>query len=711
MKKMLAHISEDGREQTIEEHLEGTAQLCSAFAKAFGAETQGYLAGSAHDIGKYSEAFQRRLQGGSTVDHATAGAKECAQIGAEQVACCIIGHHGGLPDVGNSRTDQRADATFFGRLKRGIAGGIEPYSAWPGHVAPISPPDVPPNGTLALSYWTRMLYSCLVDADYLDTERFMTNGTITRDCHDTLPTLLDRLEKHVLKWSQPRTDLNRYRCEILQSCLDGAAQSKGLFTLTVPTGGGKTIASLAFALRHAVRHQLRRVIYVIPYTSIIEQNAAVFRDILGDGNVVEHHSGVSFDPEENASPEDYRQALAAENWDAPVIVTTAVQFFESLYANRPSQCRKLHNIANSVIIFDEAQMIPTPHLRPCVAGIAALTTQFGASAVLCTATQPALNDLFSAYGVSSIRELSPRQDEIYERFRRVSFHNSGMVSDDALAAELSKLNQVLCIVNSRKAAQALYERLPAEGSFHLSTLMYPAHRHEILAEIRTRLHESLPCRVISTSLIEAGVDVSFPAVYREMAGLDSILQAAGRCNREGKYRPEASIVTIFTRTEAPPLFRVHIGAAKEALAAGGALDAPHMMRRYFSAYRALAGNNLDKSGVIRGFQQGIEGCGMPFRTIAQRFHLIDQDTKTLYIPLGEGAQYAQQLMDKQYSKYLYQQAGRYAVNLYPQHVQALLCAGDAQALDEDSAVLLNLALYREKTGLSLQADWGKELFI
>lgn len=713
MPKMLAHIAQDGRQQTVEEHLRGTAQRCSAFAQVFGAGPHGFLAGSAHDIGKYSQAFQRRLQGGPKVDHATAGAVECARIGAAQVACCVMGHHGGLPDLGNLKADRPEDPTFFGRLKKGIGGQIEPYPAWQGKLVAPPPPNLPGDEALALSFWTRMLYSCLVDADYLDTEAFMTRDTVKRREYDPLPVLFSRLEKHLAKWANPKTELNRYRCGILQACLDSADKPKGLFTLTVPTGGGKTIASLAFALGHAVAHNMSRIIYVIPYTSIIEQNAAVFRDILGEENVVEHHCGVSYDLEQDASPAAYRQALAAENWDAPVVVTTAVQFFESLYANRSSQCRKLHNLADSVIIFDEAQMLPTAHLRPCVAGIAQLVSRFGASAVLCTATQPVLDDLFLEYGGRlAVEELSPQAEDVYEKFRRVTFCLAGVLDDDTLAQALSQQDQALCIVNSRKAAQELYRRLPAQGSFHLSTLMYPAHRQAVLAEIRERLRSRLPCRVVSTSLIEAGVDISFPAVYREMAGLDSILQAAGRCNREGKASPEESVVTVFSRTQAPPpLFRVNIGATKEALAGGGPLDTPQMIRRYFSTYRSLAGSSLDKSGVIHALEQGTGGCAMPFRTVAQGFHFIDQNTKTLYIPLEEGAQYVEQLVDKEYSKALYRKAGRYAVNIYEEHFQNLLAAGDALPLDGDSGVLCNCTLYSQTMGLSLDTDWGKALFI
>lgn len=711
MSQRLAHIADDGREQTVAAHLEGTAQLCAGFASAFGASEQGYLAGLAHDIGKYSDAFQRRLRGGRIVDHSTAGAVECARKGALPAACCVAGHHGGLPDGGN-QSDSTDDATLCGRLKRGIAGKIEAYADWDGVLPSPPPPSVSAGDPLALSFWTRMLYSCLVDADGLDTMRFMEGADVQPPAYDDLPTLMQRLQDHISGWWPPKTDLNRIRCDILQACLSRAEQPKGLYTLTVPTGGGKTIASLAFALRHAVQHGMARVIYVIPYTSIIEQNAAVFREILGAQNVLEHHSGVSFETGEGASPAQYQKSFATENWDAPVVVTTSVQFFESLYGNRSSKCRKLHRLANSVIVFDEAQMLPTAHLRPCVAGIANLAAHFGATAVLCTATQPVLGDLFREFAPAlAIQEIMPETHDLYAQFRRVTFRSIGTTGDAALSAELSEQKQVLCIVNSRKAAQALYQGLPAEGSFHLSTLMYPAHRRAMLQEIRERLVQGLTCRVVSTSLIEAGVDVDFPLVYREMAGLDSILQAAGRCNREGRRHSADCTVTIFTREDAPPLiFGTQIGAAKEALAGGAALDDPETVALYFSKYLEVAGK-LDKNNVIDAFRTGISGCDMPFRAVAEKFHLIDEDTKTVYIPLKQGAAYAQLLLGGQVSKQLYRQAGRYAVSIYNQHYQALLGAGDLTPLDGDSAVLTNLVLYDEKTGLSLDADSGKALFI
>ena len=488
-----AHIRQDENGQTIyqtvAEHLTGTAALCREFAADFGAEADGDLMGLSHDLGKCTDAFQKRLlEGGPVVDHTTAGMLTCIKMKRPSAAACVAGHHGGLLDVGNLRTDRAGEATLSGRFKKGVEGHYLERCGESGVTLPTLPPETPERDPLKASFRTRMLYSCLVDADYLDTERFM-KGDMPRGTGDSLETLLTRLQARLNEWDNPTSELNKLRQQILRACVSAAANPKGIYTLTVPTGGGKTTSSLAFALHHAVEHGMKRVIYVVPYTSIIEQNADVFRGILGNENVLEHHSGVQFEnDEENGNPDP--KALAAENWDSPLVITTAVQFFESMYANRSSQCRKLHNLANSVIIFDEAQMLPLCHLMPCVAAIGALVEQFGATAVLCTATQPVLGDLIQRFAPShAISEICPEIPFYFDKFRRVTFRQVGVLEDDALAELLCAHEQVLCIINSRKAAQSIFSKLPEEGSFHLSTLMVPAHRRTVLEQIRRRLRE------------------------------------------------------------------------------------------------------------------------------------------------------------------------------------------------------------------------------
>ena len=715
-------VTENGTErteyQTLMDHERGVGLLSGSFAGEFGAETDGKIIGEQHDNGKATDAFQRRLHGGAKVDHATAGAMAVLEQTRDVLlAACIMGHHSGLPDVG-SRMDTNGTPTFMGRHQKWLSGAIPPMS--PDYTpAPIPPVKHAPLPMLGQSFRARMLYSCLVDADYLDTERFVC-GEVPRGTGESISALLARLQNKLSEWANPTTALNMLRQNISQACIAAAKRPKGIFTLTVPTGGGKTVSSLAFALHHAAEHDMKRIIYVVPYTSIIEQNADVFRGILGGENVLEHHSGVQFDigADEELNAENSPKALAAENWDSPLVITTAVQFFESMYANRSSQCRKLHNLANSVIIFDEAQMLPLCHLRPCVAAVGALVEQFGATAVLCTATQPALDDLVQRFAPSHpVSEICPDIPFYFEQFRRVTFRQAGTLEDDTLAETLCGHEQVLCIVNSRKAAQSIFSRLPAEGSFHLSTLMAPAHRRMVLEEIRRRLHDGLPCRVVSTSLIEAGVDVDFPAVYREMAGLDSVLQAAGRCNREGKRAAADSIVTIFERSEAPPpLFQTAIGAARLALDGSADPAAPQTMQQYFSRLRQFTGSAIDRVGVVDAFEKGREGCLFPFRTIAEKFRMIENDTRTIYIPWREGADLIDRLCVGACSKSLYRQLGQFSVQVYDTHFQALYDAGallladEHNGLDDRSAVLTDASLYSEATGLSLKADSGQAFF-
>lgn len=699
----LAHISQDGRRQTVLEHLDGTAELCAGFAAAFRAEDQGRLTGLAHDLGKYSAAFQRRLNGGAKVDHATAGAAECGKLNQLSAAFAVAGHHGGLPD-GGGQGDHYEDNTLCGRMKKAALGKLEPYEAWRQEIQlPVIHRKEFPN-FLEEIFFTRMLYSCLVDADFLDTETFMAGKVQERGGGDPIEVLGDKLQAHVSGWFPPKTELNRERCAMLERCMEqGERQPPGLYTLTIPTGGGKTTASLAFALCHARTHGLRRLIYVIPYTSIIEQNAQVFRDILGEKNVLEHHSGVLCDIDDEARPENARLARATENWDMPVVVTTAVQFFESLFANRSSQCRKLHNLAQSVIIFDEAQMLPVPYLRPCVYAISQLVKDYGASAVLCTATQPALDGIFREFLPDKPAvELCPSEAIHQEVFQRVTFRREGKLSWEAVAERISGQKQALCVVNSRKSAQAVYALLVKEGAFHLSTLMYPAHRKAVLTEIRARLRDSLPCRVVSTSLIEAGVDVDFPAVFREEAGLDSILQAAGRCNREGKRPAGESIVTIFQSDAPPPsLFEIPVAAGRQALSRCDRPDSPEAIRCYFQELLDLKGPEaLDQKNILTVMEREF----MPFRRIAERFHLIDSETKTVYIPLGEGEDLVRRLRSGERSRELFRALGQYGVSVYPQHYAALDLAGDLEVLEDGSAVLTNLALYDSRTGLSITAD-------
>lgn len=710
----LAHISKDGQRcQTVRDHLLGTAQRAASFAQSFGGQDQAQLAGLLHDIGKYSDGFQRRLQGGNRVDHSTAGAKVAFEQKQVEISFAVAGHHGGLPD-GGAKTDPATASTLFGRIKR----DVEPCGQWEEEIQLPAKFNRAPVGKdwFSTAFYTRMLYSCLVDADYLDTETFF-EGVKPRGGLASPSQLLQRLKQYVAPWWDAKTPLNEKRCAILSQCFSMGQQGQpGLYTLTVPTGGGKTVSSLAFALAHAAANGKARVIYVIPYTSIIDQTAEVFRNILGEEVVVEHHSGADFLlPEDELDPALYRKALATENWDAPVIVTTAVQFFESLYSNRSSRCRKLHNIANSVVIFDEAQTLPLPYLRPCVAAIGQLVQFYNVTAVLCTATQPALQPLFDEFSPGKrLHEICPDTTGLYQFFCRTTLVQAGELAEEALLSQLNAAEQCLCVVNRRATAQQLFAQLEPEGRYCLTTLLCPAHRKQLLKEIRRKLAEGLPCRVVSTSLIEAGVDVDFPEVWREEAGLDSILQTAGRCNREGKRPVTDSTVTVFRLEDQRPhaSLRKNVEAARSILSQFPDPAAPEAIETYFSFLRELKGEQAqDTVGVIDAFRQGIQGNTFPFASVAEKFHLIDSPTATVYLPVGEGQALVERLRQGAHSRSLYRRLGQYGVNIYREHLQELLTAGAVQPVGDGSYYLTDPSLYNPETGLSLDVDTGKLLMI
>ncbi|NLT63115.1 MAG: CRISPR-associated helicase Cas3' [Clostridiales bacterium] len=710
----IAHIiPESGIEQSVFAHLKGTAEKASKFAEVFGAEKAGYFCGMLHDIGKYSEIFQRRIRGSSEhADHLSAGVLEAAKLGNIPAAFCIAGHHGGLPDGGNKKTADPYDSTLCGKMKRIVGTHIEDYNAFKTELS-IPESDIP-NTFLtdkqSTFFFIRMLYSCLVDGDFLDTEEFMSGGAVERSSGDSIPVLLEKLNRFISPWWDAETELNEKRCDILRKLIDSANADKGLFTLTVPTGGGKTVSSMAFALNHALCRGLNRVIYVIPYTSIIEQTQSVFEDIFGKENVIAHYANVDYATDENGEIIDKRY-LAAENWDAPIILTTNVQFFESLYSNRPSRCRKLHNIANSVIIFDEAQMLPLPCLKPCISAISQLVKHYGCSAVLCTATQPALNRLFEeTLPQYKARELCPDVPGMYDFFRRVSYVKLGKLANSELAQRLMEENQVLCIVNSRKQAQHLFSLLDENGSYHLSTTMYPAHRRQILSEIRERLKSGENCRVVSTSLVEAGVDLDFPAVYRALAGLDSMIQAGGRCNREGKRNPKESIVYLFeSEDRAPEIINQNISAAEHVMRKYKDIASPEAVKAYFDfLYYTLRGESeLDNKQILKE----IENSNMPFKTISEKFRIIENSDFTAYIPLGEGAKLVKTLEEFGATRKLIRKLGQYSVGVRPQHFNELVQMGAAEKLSENTVVLRDLSMYSKKTGLSLHVNSGQAFII
>lgn len=718
----IAHIDEKDKKriQTVKNHLEGTAKLSGEFAGKFGKEDWGYCNGMLHDIGKYSVDFLKRITGESNqrVDHSTAGARVCVEKGGKYrfLEYCIEGHHTGLPDYG-SNYDNAGDPTLMGRRKKKISD----YQVYQTEI------DIPEivtdpfdfkktvNPDFSMSVFIRMLYSCLVDADFLDTEAFMSRGKKVRNSGKPVEVLLEKLEKHVSEWlkNQDIDTVNGRRTEILKHCLEEGRSERGLFRLTVPTGGGKTIASLAFALRHAVENQMDRVIYVIPYTSIIEQNAKVFREILGDENVLENHCNVAYEVDSQRAEELQPMQLAAENLDKPVVVTTNVQFFESLFANKPSKCRKLHNIANSVIIFDEVQMLPNDYLKPCIAMIEELMNNYGTSVVLCTATQPALKSFFHRKVLST--ELCPRMKEQFEFFKRTVFKNMGIVTENFLAAQLKEERQALCIVNTKRRAQNLYMELKNEGVYHLSTSMYPIHRKRVLDEIRKRLQKNEKCIVVSTSLVEAGVDLDFQSVYRELAGVDSMIQAAGRCNREGRRKAESSKVFIFRFEEKEIVLgqKQQIDTAKSLLADGRELAEMETVTKYFEMLYHIKGDSLDKKKILDEFTN--KNAKYNFAKVGKEFKLIEQNTKTVFINREYKAK--EILMDlhcKGLTRAGMRKASQYCITVYDQTFEKMYDAGMIQPVSEDMEDFYELVdenRYTEEMGLELKIDTGMALFV
>ena len=711
----IAHKSDD-RRQLLRDHLEEVGRLASEYAALFEAGEHARRTGLLHDIGKYSAAGQRRMndpEHTSKVDHSTAGALEARRLGDIPAMFAIAGHHGGLMDMGGLSFD--GDGTLRTRLKKSLDGELS-YAAWQTEInvnsASLTPAWLNPRDAFGVHFYTRMLFSSLVDADFIDTETFMQGAPALRGGDEDMRSLWKKLQAHVKSWLETQgDDINGRRSEILRNCVAAGEMPPGLFTLTVPTGGGKTISSLAFALAHAVKHNLRRVIYVIPYTSIIEQNAKVFSDILGEENVLEHHSGVEFnDDEDMENPIARRKMLAAENWGAPVVVTTAVQFFESLFARKTSRCRKLHNIAGSVIIFDEAQMLPLPYLEPCVAAIAELAKHYHVTAVLCTATQPSLNSLFRKYAPEfTPREICRNTDELTACFRRVRYVMEGTLSEESLAEKLSEQRQTLCIVNLRKTAREVFHMLPEEGRFHLSTYMTPRHRTCVLNDIRQRLKDGKPCRVVSTSLIEAGVDVDFPTVWREKAGLDSIIQAAGRCNREGKRETANSVVHVFSLEEGVPrMIRQNAAATDMAIDGQESIDIAPVIRRYFDALLRLKDERaMDNKKVM-------DMCrSLMFRSVAEVFHIIEQDTVPIYIPTDDNVDDIERLRRGDVSRALLRRLNRSAVNVYRHEWRALHEAGKLEKLENATSevgILADPSIYDGQCGLDVKVEQGMALW-
>lgn len=726
---MYAHSLKDQPQsqwQPLEEHLNAVAELAGEFAEDFGARRAGELLGRLHDLGKARQGFQNYLVKASQgkgrrgeEPHSIYGARFIADrvppLG-KLLAYCVAGHHGGLPNWDDLEHRLKDTKT------------LNEVLSW----APPLDEELPdPTADVqkrlrgfARAFLGRMLFSCLTDADWLDTERFMDPDKARwREGGPDIAKLAERFSSKLQLLNDEARDspVNRIRRQVQDECLCAADLPPGLFSLTVPTGGGKTLSSMAFALKHARRHGLRRIIYVIPYTSIIEQNAKVFREYLFDDAVVEHHSSVDIKDDkddENPDPKQRRAQLAAENWDAPLVVTTSVQFFESLFANKPSRCRKLHNLARSVIILDEAQMLPQPLLLPCLRAIRELALRYGATVVLCTATQPAVGQREEfPQGLDGVREIVSNVPALHQALRRVQVEDLGALDDEALCERLAGHQQALCVVNTRRHARELFQRLRGrEGLFHLSGNMTGEHRARVIKTIKQRLKDKQPCLVLSTSLIECGVDADFPVVYRALAGLDSVAQAAGRCDREGLLTAAAGHpagrVFIFEPTEAfsPAYLKEPISAMKYVQKLKPTdLLAPKVMDDFFGELFWSKGEKLDEKEILFLLKRGAESLSFPFKDVAKLFQVIENATKPLIIRENDE-------VNKLVRELEFAPAPGCALRCLQRHIvqisfrawDALVRSGNARELLEGVAVLEKTVLYDEEVGLLEEADWNPE---
>lgn len=619
----------------------------------------GYLAGLWHDLGKFPPEWQAYLATKADThsaeatgtpakkeDHATAGAQHAVKrhLLGHIFAYVIAGHHSGLLDATSNGACQAA------RLGK---SDLNDYSTnAPEEILSMPVPALPSflqRDSFSLSFFTRMLFSCLVDADFLATEAFMNQGKsrLRNQVPDNiLLQIVEKLEARIAAFGSPAPGdiVNVQRQQVVADCRAKSPESPGLFTLTVPTGGGKTLSSLLFALHHAIAHGQSRVIFVVPFTSIIEQNAQVIREIIASLQteaftpLVEHHSAL--DPQK----ESEQSRLATENWDAPLIITTAVQFYESLFAAKTSRCRKLHHIANSVVILDEAQALPVDFLHPCLRVLQEISTHYHTTTVLCTATQPAIGYHPGDFpiGLENCREIIRDTDTLFAALKRVALTFVGPLSDADLSRRLEEHSQVLCIVNRRKHARELFRRIgKREGHYHLSALMCPEHRFCILSEVRDRLAKKLPVRLISTQLIEAGVDLDFPVVFRSLAGLDSIAQAAGRCNRHGKLSLGHVYIFIPEDQQGEAYFRETAQVASQLIELYPDLLGQEAIRRYFDLYYYQQKSRWDAKGILEPESIRLDGQdkSLPFKfqfaTIAKDFQLIDDWQVPVLIPFDE----------------------------------------------------------------------------
>lgn len=721
--RIISHVRQsDMKVQSNNEHQNGVGKLAESFAAEFGLGECARIMGLLHDKGKEQKEWQKYIQGvtgyNEDYSHVTSGPNH-AYVGAiiaqklypciaPLIAQPIAGHHRGLYDY----------CTYIEETKYDIPVDVMIDEAIPYQVPKLT--NVERKDLRDLHHIIRMLFSCLVDADSLDTEAFMNpEQAKLRGSHTSMQELLAKLENYLqkLKFDVADTEVNRIRNYVQEQCVKESQGEGGFYSLTVPTGGGKTLASVLWALHHAVKNNSKRVIIAIPYTSIIVQTARTLKNIFGEDNVLEHHSNVH--PKENGDKELLeRLQLATENWDYPIIVTTNVQLFESLFSNKRSECRKLHNIVNSVIILDEVQTLPMGFYKPVVHTLDTLHRIFGVSVLFTTASQPILNGRIecsdyreSFDALQDIHEIIPVDAKLHDKLRRVKLDFiAEAMSYDAIATELTRYDKVLCIVNTRKDAKEIYERLSRDGiCLHLSRMMCPAHVAATLSTMKEVLKsdETTPVRVVATQLIEAGVDIDFPVVYRQEAGLDSILQAAGRCNREGKSALCTTYIFSLAREHTlPPGFITQSNNARKAMGEHHDWFSPETMKSYFRQLHSRL-DTFDKQQM----EALLYKLNCEFEEAAKQFHLIDDNTISVIINWKGSMELYQELLLQGPSYSLLKKLAQFSVNIKKRDFDKLRDMGAIEEPYENIFAITNPKFYHPETGLMMENQWLEETYI
>lgn len=691
--------------QTIRSHAENVASLCEAFTAAWCGPGFAYNIGLLHDIGKYQSDFQRRICGDKhiQIEHAVCGAIECQKLDMGIAAYCIAGHHGGLPDCGTP-VDRADERTLFGKLKR----TTQDYSAYRNELTLKKAERFPLKIALAadraaqmkqIAFWLRMVFSALVDADYLDTERFCTGARPQSSA--LLPD--ERLAAIEKKLRSFRGDnaVARARADLQDQCMHHCEDPADLFLMNMPTGSGKTLASMRFALEIAKRHKLQRIIYVIPYTSIIEQNAAVFRGIFGEDVVLEHHCNFDYGAVEDADTAT-KLTSAAENWDIPIVVTTNVQFFQSVYGSKPSRLRKLHNIAGSMLVFDEVHMFPSAFYLPCLEAVKLFVRDYGCKALFLTATMPSFETWLAQFGCGDVKTCDLIRDRSdFAAFERCSVDDLSEISTEALIALAESGAPSLLVVNTRKTARTIYQKLTCE-CYHLSTYMTKRDRARVLQDVQAALKAGRKFVLVSTSLIEAGVDLDFATAFRERAGLDNILQTAGRCNRNGKRAKETCHTYVFDfadealRTKDKQM-QVRRSICREVMSQYG--TAPEAVQSYFDRLYAYYREEMSAFD----FAKYITARGFNFDSYAQDFRLIDDESFGVIVCRNAGEEAAALGLLHQGGRAAKRKLQSYAVNVKQYELEKLLAQGAVTCRD-GSYFLTNPAFYDPDTGIKLFDD-------